>query len=988
MSKNNRELSQFSAFLKITDVGSIPGSLNPYDGIISIGATEFTGFLQPPAIGIGTTFPQSRLHVALGTTDAIIKGDPSTGSGGGIFMDGPLVSSGYGYFKHRLVLDGGIDPPNNPGGTVALDVLKGNVRLGGNIAIAHTLSGGAFTFANLNVDYTNVNIGGNSDVICFADTQFGGESLGVSTQRTNFVGIVTTFNKIYITPGALSVADYTSTSTSSGLVVIQGGVGVAETVTAGFFNSKFYTVESFGSLNIELGSTLNNLGETFLKNLVVGSDILVGASLTVSNFVRLNSTEDASTLSGGGDGALRVAGGVSIQKQVRIGTGLSVGGSAEITQGLYVLGAETRLNSPDIYLGNSSSNNVYALGRFNSGLIPDQDASFDLGSTDFRWNNVRAANITADTVGIAQQLDVTGPITIGGSATFTDGIFVSGQRSIFGSEVRVNTKLDTEVLFVPGSSSFNNDIVGTAKTSRRAIAVDVSTSSTSTSYYLTFSPSFSAAQEQTLFVDSKSIINPVSGDVQFGGNLRLGGLELESTAGTVGKFNLLNNSVTSVEAFANSLSVSIGNTVGFTTIKSDRINLLTNSIQVGLAGTSAIKAFDGRENITITSNTLTEFAGDIKQNGSNLIVANGNFNLADENVTDVSAFGQAAAVLIGSPTVGFTSIRNPMLNLAGDLRINGNQIQASTGDVNIDMTGAVLTRFAGDIQIDGNDILVGGGTTHISMVGSQKAVFVGDIQIGGNDILASDGNVNISMASSSRTSIVGQLRVESNQIVDGADHLNITLGTNYVQFTDDIRINGDSIRASDNQINITLESGTRTILSGNLQLGTNVIEAADGAQAIEVVPVTGSVGIRSDLVVDNSVFIKGTELTVRSSSVRFRDRLIDIGLGIDTTSSTGLTVPTQDDNKDSGILLNYYNGGARKAAVFWDDSRNSIGIASVVTESSEVLSVTGYAKIDVANITVNDCAGSSDLISCNSTTSTRNLVNIVIDGGTYWFLVS
>jgi hypothetical protein len=979
MSKNNRELSQFSAFLKITDVGSVPGSLNPYDGIISIGATEFTGFLQPPAIGIGTTFPRSRLHIALGTTDAIITGDPTLNSGGGIFMDGPLVSSGYGYFKHRLTLDGGIDPAQNPGGLIALDVLKGNIRLGGNVAISHTLSGGAFTFANLNVDYTKINIGGNSDILVTAPTQFGGESIGVSTQRTNFLGIVTTYNKVYITPGFLSASDYISSSVSSGLVVVEGGVGVAGTVTAGYLNSKFVTVESLGSLDIKLGSSLNNLGETFLKNLVVGTDALVGGAVTVSSFVQLNSTEDTSTI---GDGALRVYGGASFAKQVRIGTGLSVAGSAELSQGLYVLGGITRLSTPTIVLGASSADDIQFLGRVETSIIPGADAVYDLGTTDFRWNNLRVDNISASTVGIDQQLDVTGPITIGGSATFTSGIFVSGQRSIFNSDIRVNTTLDAETLYVPGVASFNNDIVGTAKTSRRAIAVDVSTASTSGSYYLTFSPTFNAAQEQTLFVDSKSLIDPVTGNVQFGGDIRLNGLYLDHLAGTVGKFNLLNNSVTSVEAFSGSLSVGIGNTVGFTTIKSDKINLLTNSVQIGLAGTAGIRAFDGRENITITSNTLTEFANNIAMNGNTINVNNSTLYLADTNVTDVYAFGQGSNVILGG-TVGITSIRSPITILAGDLKINGNQIQASTGDVNIDMTGAELTRFAGDIQIDGNDILVGGGITHISMIGSQKAVFVGDIQIGGNDIIASDGNVNISMASSSRTSIVGQLRIESNQIVDGADHLNMTLGTNYVAFTDDIRINGDSIRASDNTINITLESGTRTILAGNLQLGTNIIEASDGAQSIEVTPVTGSVGIKSDLVVDNSVFIKGTELTVRSSSVRFRDRLIDIGLGIDTTSNTGLTVPTQDDNKDSGILLNYYNGAARKAAVFWDDSRSSVGIASIVTESSEILSVVGYAKIDVANITINDCAGSSDLLSCDSTTSTRNLVNVVIDGGSY-----
>jgi len=985
MSRNNRELSQFSAYLTITDAGSSPGSLSAYDGIISLGATANTGFLLPPAIGIGTTLPQSRLHIALGSTDAIVTGDPALG-GGGFFIDGPLVSKNYGYFKHRVTLDGGVDPVNNPGNTIALDVLKGDIRLGGNVAISHTLSNGIFTFANVDLDNTKVRINQSSELLVYSNASFGvspaGSPIGVSTQRNDFLGIVTTYNRIYVTPGFLTATDYTSSSTDTGLVVISGGVGVGGTVNAGFLNSKFITVEPLGSLTVKSGSALNSLGETFLRNLVVGTDVLVGGSSTIANILQLNSTEDSSTLVGTGDGALRVLGGASFQKQVRIGTGLSVGGSAELTQGLYVLGGITRLSSPTIVLGASSADDIQFLGRVETSIIPGQDAVYDLGTTDFRWNNLRVDNISASTVGIDQQLDVTGPITIGGSATFTDGIFVSGQRSIFGSDIRVNTTADVETLFVPGVASFNNDIVGTAKTARRAIAVDVSTASTSGSYYLTFSPTFNAAQEQTLFVDSKSLINPVTGDVQFGGDIRLGGTSLESISGTLSKFNLLNNSVTSVDAFAASLSVGIGNTVGFTTIKSDRINLLTNSVQIGLAGTAGIRAFDGRENITITSNTLTEFANNIAMNGNTINVNNGTLYLADTNVTDVYAFGQGSNVFLGG-TVGITSIRSPMTVLAGDLRINGNQIQSSTGDVNIDMTGAELTRFAGDIQIDGNDIRVGGGSTHISMVGLQKAIFVGDIQIGGNDILASDGNVNISMASSSRTSIVGQLRVESNQIVDGADHVNITLGTNYVTFTDDIRINGDSIRASDNTINITLESGTRTILSGNLQLGTNIIEAADGAQSIEVTPVSGSVGIKSDLVVDNSVFIKGTELTVRSSSVRFRDRLIDIGLGIDTTSSTGLTVPTQDDNKDSGILLNYYNGAARKAAVFWDDSRSSVGIASIVTESSEVLSVVGYAKIDVANITINDCAGSSDLLSCDSTTSTRNLVNVVIDGGSY-----
>ena len=46
------------------------------------------------------------------------------------------------------------------------------------------------------------------------------------------------------------------------------------------------------------------------------------------------------------------------------------------------------------------------------------------------------------------------------------------------------------------------------------------------------------------------------------------------------------------------------------------------------------------------------------------------------------------------------------------------------------------------------------------------------------------------------------------------------------------------------------------------------------------------------------------------------------------------SAPSSDLNKDIGILLNYYSGSAKKAAVYWDDSTSRVVVSSDVSESS------------------------------------------------------
>ena len=129
-----------------------------------------------------------------------------------------------------------------------------------------------------------------------------------------------------------------------------------------------------------------------------------------------------------------------------------------------------------------------------------------------------------------------------------------------------------------------------------------------------------------------------------------------------------------------------------------------------------------------------------------------------------------------------------------------------------------------------------------------------------------------------------------------------------------------------------------------------------------------------NLTVGGDLFVNGSTTQVNTQTLTVEDALIDVGL-------VNGAAPNTDLNIDLGLLLNYYDGSAKKAAVYWDDSASRIVLASAVTESTGVLTPSSYAGLEIGSLFVNDCAGQSQVISCSG--STRNLINITIDGGSF-----
>ena len=225
----------------------------------------------------------------------------------------------------------------------------------------------------------------------------------------------------------------------------------------------------------------------------------------------------------------------------------------------------------------------------------------------------------------------------------------------------------------------------------------------------------------------------------------------------------------------------------------------------------------------------------------------------------------------------------------------------------------------------------------------------GDITVGGNDIQASDGNTNITLSSNTLTTFAG-----------------------------DIRVNGNDIQASDGNTNITLSSNTLTTFAGDIRVGGNDIQASDGATAITLYAGTGNVGVSSDLTVSGNLYVLGSTTEVETTNLKIEDSLIDLGL-LQTGNTLG--VPTADLNIDIGVLFNWYNGSAKKAAVYWDDSLQRVGISSDVSESNSVLTSNAYAAVEIGALWVTDCAGTSQVISCAA--GERTLANITVDAGTF-----
>ena len=265
----------------------------------------------------------------------------------------------------------------------------------------------------------------------------------------------------------------------------------------------------------------------------------------------------------------------------------------------------------------------------------------------------------------------------------------------------------------------------------------------------------------------------------------------------------------------------------------------------------------------------------------------------------------------------------------------------------VNVTG--IGTFGGILDANGG-ANISGGAGLVASTAKVSDLTAGRVVLAGTDGEIEDsGNLTFN---GSKLTVTGNAQVTSDLDVDGG--MNVSGGESTMS----------SATVSDLTSGRVVLAGTSGALedSGNLTFNGSTLA------------VTGAITASSNVTVSGNLTVNGTTTQINTVNTTIEDTLLELqkvdggNLGSDT-------------NKDVGIVMNYYDGSAKKAAVFWDDSAGRFAFGSVVTETAGVLGSVTYGGVEIGSLYVNDCAGASQVISCSGTT--RSLENITIDGGSF-----
>ena len=385
--------------------------------------------------------------------------------------------------------------------------------------------------------------------------------------------------------------------------------------------------------------------------------------------------------------------------------------------------------------------------------------------------------------------------------------------------------------------------------------------------------------------------------------------------------------------------------------------VLTGTAATTYTSQQTTVATEGQTAVTVSANYTAGFV-DVYLNGVRLITGT---DYTETNSTTVTlASGATAGDEI--QTVSWKSLGDIVhiqsLKTASDLTVTG--VATATGgfvgNITGNITGSLASATANTLPL--NVIDIDGGTD----IGADLAdgdLFIVDDGAGGTNRKVTFQRISENILGGSGGATFAAVNVTGigtfGGIIDGNGGANISGGAGLV---------ASSAKVSDLTAGRVVLAGT----SGEIEDSGNL--TFDGS----TLAVTGAATVSTNLTISGNLTVNGTTTQINTVNTTIEDTLLELqkvdggNLGSDT-------------NKDVGIVMNYYDGSAKKAAMFWDDSAGRFAFGSVVTENTGVLGSVTYGGVEMGSLYLNDCAGASQVISCSGTT--RSLENITIDGGSF-----
>jgi hypothetical protein len=379
---------------------------------------------------------------------------------------------------------------------------------------------------------------------------------------------------------------------------------------------------------------------------------------------------------------------------------------------------------------------------------------------------------------------------------------------------------------------------------------------------------------------------------------------------------------------------------------------------VSTFGTGKISAYDMFVSNNINTQQLEVVVGANLGNVGNVIISGLTGSGLTGNAAKADNFLQTDGNgLLTWATVDYPATAN-FSNFAGNVTVNAQPnitSIANTASVgNIEFYGALSTPHIK--AIDDHDLEVGAYNTTGS--GNLYAM-----------TFRTTGNVDLATASSGNSVLYAPVTSAALQLVSAANAYSFYKnGTaNLSNLVTANFVNGTFVVASNAQPNITslgtllslqvANAGDGNITSENANLG-NLLEANYATIANTITSDQSNVSnlfvtananinminandasITGNLVISGNLFINGTTTTVNTSNIQVKDPVISLGGG-----SNGAAL-SSNDNKDRGVLLEYYDTVGKSAFMGWDNSNAEFVFSSNATLTNDTATITDLGNI-------------------------------------------
>ena len=404
---------------------------------------------------------------------------------------------------------------------------------------------------------------------------------------------------------------------------------------------------------------------------------------------------------------------------------LDVGGNVVVT-------GTTTFNGGTLTLGDANTDNIVFGGEVDSNIVPDDDGSFDLGSSTKEWKDLfidGTAHI--DTLDVDENAAVAGNLNVTGTATFSTALansnLANSTVSYGGVTLALGASDATPAFDLQDATGYpTSSLVGTITNAQLAGSIANAKLTNSTVSYGGISLALGGTDATPAFDLTDATNYPTSSltgtitNAQLAGSIASG--KLASTgvsAGTVGSSTAIpiitvnaqgqitNTSTTAIDSTTienGSASVAVAENGPITSTGNHDF---TAGIDVTGAGNFANNVavsgnFDVDGATTLDGLTVAENA-----TFSAAIDVDGHTNLDNVSVAGVSTFTGATTFTGAIDANGGASIDNVQVGVTND-----NEIDTSSGNLVIDSAGGTVT-VDDNLTVSGN-LTVNGTTTTIN----------------------------------------------------------------------------------------------------------------------------------------------------------------------------------------------------------------------------------------------------------------------------------